>query len=193
MGGNLVFKMAGELGAAAPRELCGVCGVCPTLDLAACVNAIERLENRLYQWHFVRQLKSRMRRKTKLFPGRFQLNGMSRVRTVREFDECITAPCCGYRSATDYYERASAMRVIHRIAVPALILTAKDDPVVPFESFRAGEISANTYIRLEATAFGGHCAFISREAGVERYWAEARVLAFCSAHLEQEKQGQPRD
>ena len=185
MGGNLVLKMAGELGAAAPRELRGVCGVCPTLDLAACVDAIERPENWLYQLRFVRDLKSRMRRKAKLFPGQFELNGLSRVRTLREFDDAITAPCCGYRGAADYYERASAMRVVHRIAVPTLILTSKDDPVVPFESFGCPEIAGNPTIRVAATEFGGHCAFISRTNGAERYWAEARVLEFCIAHAQE--------
>jgi uncharacterized protein len=185
MGGNLILKMAGELGAAAPRELRGICAVCPTLDLAACVDAIERPENWLYQFRFVRDLKSRMRRKAKLFPGQFELNSLSRVRTLREFDDGITAPCSGYRSATDYYERASAMRVVHRIAVPTLILTSKDDPVVPFESFGASEIAGNPQIRVAATEFGGHCAFISRTNGPERYWAEARVLEFCTAHAQE--------
>jgi len=185
MGGNLILKMAGELGAAAPRELRGICAVCPTLDLAACVDAIERPENWLYQLRFVRDLKSRMRRKAKLFPGQFELNGLSGVRTLREFDEAITAPCSGYRTAADYYERASAMRVVHRIAVPTLILTSKDDPVVPFESFGASEIAGNPQIRVAATEFGGHCAFISRTNGPERYWAEARVLEFCTAHAQE--------
>jgi uncharacterized protein len=185
MGGNLILKMAGELGAAAPRELRGICAVCPTLDLAACVDAIERPENWLYQLRFVRDLKSRMRRKAKLFPGQFELNGLSGVRTLREFDEAITAPCSGYRTAADYYERASAMRVVHRIAVPTLILTSKDDPVVPFESFGASEIAGNPQIRVAAAEFGGHCAFISRTNGPERYWAEARVLEFCTAHAEE--------
>ena len=185
MGGNLILKMAGELGAAAPRELRGICAVCPTLDLAACVDAIERPENWLYQLRFVRDLKSRMRRKAKLFPGQFELNGLSSVRTLREFDEAITAPCSGYRTAADYYERASAMRVVHRIAVPTLILTSKDDPVVPFESFGASEIAGNPQIRVAAAEFGGHCAFISRTNGPERYWAEARVLEFCTAHAQE--------
>lgn len=185
MGGNLVLKLAGELGPAAPPELRGVCAVCPTLDLAACVDAIERPENRIYQWHFVRQLKSRMRRKAKLFPGKFELKGMDRVRTVREFDEAITAPCCGYLNAADYYERASALRVMNRIAVPALILTSKDDPVVPPEPFDAPEIAGNRQIRVAMTQHGGHCAFISRFRGVERYWADARILEFCVARLPQ--------
>src|SRR5438874_2317378 len=169
-------------GSARPRELRGVCAVCPTLDLAACVDAIALLGNRLYQWHFVRNLKSRMRRMAKLYPGQFVLNGMRRVRTVRGFDEAITAPHCGYHDAADYYERASALRVAEHIAVPTLIVTSKDDPVVPFAPFERPEIAGNPQIQVVGTKHGGHCSFISRYAGPERYWAEARVLEFCKAH-----------
>ncbi len=182
MGGNLVLKMAGDLAQAAPPELRAVCAVCPTLDLAACVDAIARPENRLYQWHFVRDLKSRMRRKARLFPGQFELNGMSRVRTVREFDDVITAPSCGYLDAADYYRRASALRVIDRVAVPAVILTSKDDPVVPFETFESPEVAGNRHIQVVAPEHGGHCAFVSRSRSPERFWAEARILEFCLAH-----------
>ena len=179
MGGNLVLKMAGELGDAAPPQLRGVCAVCPTLDLAACVDAIAQPENRFYQRHFVRALKSRMRRKARLFPGRFELNGLARVRTVREFDDAITAPCCGYANAAEYYQRAGALRVADLIAVPALIITSQDDPVVPFEAFHSPQIAANPHIEVIAPEFGGHCAFISRSCGEERYWAEARIVEFC--------------
>jgi len=185
MGGNLILKMAGELGTARPQELRGVCAVCPTLDLRACVDALARPENRLYQRHFVRHLKSRMQRKAKLFPGQFELNGLRRVRTVREFDDAVTAPHCGYGDAANYYQQASALRVAQRIAVPTLILTSKDDPVVPFESFEVPELAGNPQIKIVATESGGHCSFISRSRGRERYWAEARVLEFCHAHAEQ--------
>jgi predicted alpha/beta-fold hydrolase len=124
-----------------------------------------------------------MRRKARLFPGQFEMKGMNRVRTVREFDEAITAPCSGYRNAADYYERASALRMVDRITVPTLILTSKDDPVVPSESFGAPEIAGNPRIRVEMTEHGGHCAFISRFRGAERYWAEARAIEFCLAPL----------
>ena len=181
MGGNLVLKMAGELGAAAPPELRGVCAVCPTMELEACVEAIEGPGNALYQWNFVRGLKARMRRKARLFPGCFPLDGLERLRTLREFDDAITAPHFGYRDAADYYYRASACRVVRQVAVPALILTAQDDPVVPFRIFEGPEVRGNRQITLLAPEHGGHCTFISRWAGWERFWAEARVVEFCKA------------
>jgi predicted alpha/beta-fold hydrolase len=183
MGGNLVLKMAGEMGRAAPAELRGVCGVCPTLDLAACVDAIALRSNKLYEWNFVRHLKARMVRKARLFPKKFSAGKLAGVRTVREFDDVITAPHCGYESAVDYYERARALRVAHRIAVPTLIITSRDDPFVPITAFQSAAITENPHIHLMITDHGGHCSFISRERGWERYWAEARVVEFCQSQL----------
>jgi predicted alpha/beta-fold hydrolase len=177
MGGNLVLKMAGELGAEAPAEFLGVCGVCPTIDLAVCVDALEAPGNRLYEWNFVLGLKRRLRRKGRLFPGRFLFDGL--VKTVRGFDDVVTAPTFGFRDAAEYYDRSSAIRVTRRIAVPTLILTAQDDPFVPFAPFRTAEVSGNPCIEVVAPEFGGHCSFISAEGGMERRWAEARIVEFC--------------
>ncbi len=182
MGGNLVMKMAGELGADAPRQLRGVCAVNPGLDLAACADAVAWPQNFLYEWNFLRGLKQRLRYKARLFPGRHPLDGLARVRTLREFDDAITAPAFGYRDAADYYYRASALRVVGQIRVPTLIVTAQDDPFVPFGSFRDPAIAANAHITFVAPPHGGHCSFISRFAGEERFWAEARVVEFCREH-----------
>ena len=79
----------------------------------------------------------------------------------------------------DYYERASAIRSTQQISVPTLILTAKDDPIIPFSLFADAAIAGNPRIGLEAPEHGGHCSFISRWSGWERFWAEARVVEFC--------------
>ena len=179
MGGNLVTKMAGEFADMVPNALRGVCAVCPALDLAACADALERTENYLYQRRFVSGLMDRYARKQKMFPERYQLNGLVPIRTVREFDDFITAPHFGYRDAQDYYEHAGAKRVAAQIRVPFLMITAQDDPFVPYSSFPAAKISDNPVIRFLAPQHGGHCGFISKHAGVERFWAEERVVDFC--------------
>jgi len=178
MGGNLVLKMAGELAGGAPRQLSGIAGVCPALELALCVDAVGLPSNFVYERHFVKDLKDRMRRKAKLFPGKFDLGPMVRVRTLREFDDVITATYCGFRDASDYYARSSALRVTGGIRVPTLMVTAQDDPFVPFASFSDPAIVKNSNIRLDAPARGGHCAFISRQSGENRFWAEAGVMEF---------------
>jgi len=182
MGGNLIMKMAGELGAGAPPELRGLAVVSPALDLAACADALTEPRNILYLRHFVRNLKARTMRKARRYPGTIRVDGLARVRTVREFDDVITAPQFGFRDAEDYYQRSSALRVIDRVRVPALILTAKDDPVVPYHTLDVPAIRENPNVTLEAPAHGGHCGFISRWNGPERFWGEARVLEFFRRH-----------
>jgi predicted alpha/beta-fold hydrolase len=184
MGGNLVLKMAGELGSGAPQQLRGVCAVAPAIDLAACADAIALPQNFIYEWHFLRGLRRRLRRKARLFPGRYPLDGVARVRTLRQFDDVITAPHCGYRDAVDYYYRASAIRVVAQIRVPTLVVTAQDDPFVSFASFRDPALAANPHITLVAPPQGGHCGFVSRHPGDERFWAEARLVEFCRQHAE---------
>jgi len=178
MGGNLVLKMAGELGASLPGELRGIAAVCPCIDLALCADAVDLPRNFIYRRHFVTNLKARMRRKAKLFPGQYDLGPMERVRTLRDFDDVITARYCGFQGASDYYFRSSALRVLADIKVPTFILTAKDDPFVPFESFSDSALTRNPNITLYAPEQGGHCAFISRYPGEMRYWGEARVIAY---------------
>jgi uncharacterized protein len=182
MGGNLVMKMAAEWGSAAPENLRAAIGICPACDLAACADAIHEPRNRLYEWHFVRRLKRRMRRKAKLFPGRFSLDGLARVGSVREFDDAVTAPYCDFRDADDYYAKSSSLSLLRAIRVPSLLLAAQDDPMVPFRSFETPGAVENPNLILEAPQHGGHCAFISRQPGEDRFWVEARIVEFCREH-----------
>jgi predicted alpha/beta-fold hydrolase len=181
MGGNLVAKMAGEFGAAVPKALRGVCAVCPALDLAACADALERWDNYPYQRHFVSGLMSRYGRKQQLFPQLYSTNGLPVIRTVRQFDDFIIAPRFGYRDAQDYYENVGAKRVTAQIRVPFLMITAQDDPFVPYASFLAAKISENPMIQFVTPEHGGHCGFISKHSGVERFWAEQRIIDFCQS------------
>ena len=184
LGGNVTLKLAGELGDAAPAELIGVCAVSPTIDLSACVEALRTRTNVPYEFNFVRHLKARMRRKAVAFPDAFALDALRRVWTVRQFDEAYTAPHHGFRDAADYYHRASALRVVDRIRVPALILTAEDDPFVPTAAFRDPAVTGNPHLTVAITRHGGHCAFVERPApGYDGYWAEREIVRFVSARV----------
>jgi uncharacterized protein len=181
MGGNLVLKMGGEYREAFPKALRGICAVCPALDLAACAEALERWDNYFYQRHFVKGLMERYRRKALSMPARYSQNGFSAIRSVRQFDDAITAPNFGYRDAREYYETASAKRVLAYLQVPTLLITAKDDPFVPYSSILFAGAEKNPAISLVAPKYGGHCAFVSNKSGSARFWAEQCVVDFCDS------------
>jgi len=185
MGGNLVLKLAGELGANAPRQLHSVVGVSPAIDLGPSANALHRPENRLYELRFLRNLLKRFRHKVRLFPRAFDPNRTVGIGSLRDFDDRITALYSGFASAEDYYYRAAAARVVDRITVPTLILQALDDPFVTITPETLAKIDANPHITLLHTQHGGHCAFLAtvdRASDDDGYWAETTLLRFVLDH-----------
>jgi uncharacterized protein len=181
MGGNLVLKLAGEWGSDGPKEFCSVAAVCPAMDLAASADALHEPGNRIYELYFLMQLYRRFRAKAKLFPEDFDASRLRGVSTLRLFDDRVTAYYCGFTGADDYYARAAAAKVVDRIAVPALIIHAANDPFIRVEEETRRRIAANPNITYVETEDGGHCAFIGEgngDAEDDGRWAEREVVDF---------------
>jgi len=191
MGGNLVLKLAGEWGEAAPRELRAVAACCPALDLAASADALHAPSNRLYETYFLWALRRRMRQKARLFPSHFDLARLDGIRSLREFDDKITAFYCGFAGADDYYDRASAAHVVGKISVPTLILHAANDPFIRITPETRQKVLANPNIKFVEAEDGGHCAFIGAKGGNgsqapnssrrfrdDGYWAETEIVNY---------------
>jgi predicted alpha/beta-fold hydrolase len=179
MSGNMVLRVAADYGADFPRALKGVAAVSPSIDLDSCAAAMERRGNAVYRWNFVSNLRSRVRRRSRLRPGQYDTRRLRRVRTIRQFDEHFTAPHGGFRDADDYYARASSRTVLKEIRVPTLIIHAADDPLIPVEPFLDRDIADNPDVLLVLTRRGGHVGFLSdRAEGEDRHWAENRVVEF---------------
>ena len=180
MGGNLVLKLAGEWGGEGPAEFRAVAAVSPAMDLAASADALHEPANRLYEYYFLMQLFRRLRRKASFFPGKFDPARLRGVSSLRLFDDRITAYYCGFAGADDYYARASAANVADRIAVPALIVHAANDPFIRIRPETVQRIRANPNISYVETEDGGHCAFLGERNGTgdDGRWAEQEVVEF---------------
>ena len=101
-----------------------------------------------------------------------------------EFDEIYTSPDGGYRDAEDYYEQSAARNTLSSITIPTLVITAKDDPFIPYHMFADPALNANPFIQLEAPAHGGHCGFFQRHQNHEDpFWAENRLCDWIHAQL----------
>jgi predicted alpha/beta-fold hydrolase len=184
MGGNLVMKLAGEWGRKgnAPAELIAVAGVSPAMDLAPSADALHELQNRLYEWKFMRGLRRRYKRKAELFPERYDPKQVEGHRTIREFDHHVTARYSGFTSADDYYTRASSSRVAEFIKVPALVIHSTDDPFIRMLPETRAKLLSNPNVTYLETRHGGHCAFIADANGPngssDGRWAERTVIDF---------------
>jgi len=181
MGGNIVLKAAGEWAGNGPPQFAAVAAVCPAVDLAVSADALHQPQNRIYEQYFVLRLKSRMRAKARCFPGRYDLSRLRGIKSLRDFDDKVTAFYCGFDGAADYYARAAASKVIDRIAVPAFILYAANDPFIRILPETRAKIAANPNIRFLETEDGGHCSYIGEANGYDGHFAERSVVEFLNS------------
>ena len=180
MSGNIVLKYAGEEGSDVPKELRGICAVSPSVDLAACAAAINLRSNWMYRRSFVSSLKNRIKVKNRIYPDRFRVDGIRKIKTIRDFDESYTALDGGFVNADDYYIKSSAKTLISEIRLPTMIIHAHDDPFVPIEPVLNSGAKSNPYVILLAPERGGHVGFLAdSDPPDDRFWAENQIVRFC--------------
>jgi predicted alpha/beta-fold hydrolase len=174
LGGNLALLYAGVAGEGSRAD--AVVGVNPPVDLEACCRAMERPGNLAYQVHFTRALCAQIRRVRLIRPLPGPPASFWRIRTVRRFDGFFTAPDAGYPSAEAYYDGSSAGRVLHAIRVPALVLSAEDDPFVPVGMFEPFRSAPSRHLVFAHPRRGGHLGYW--QPGEPRFWAGKAILDF---------------
>ena len=174
LGGNVSLKLSGELGESAADLLAGVCAVSTPIDLAACAVALGRPENLIYARRFLSRLKDKIRTRHRQAPEIYTLEHLDRVRTIYDFDDFYTARLFGFGTAANYYRTQSSNQFLERIRIPALIVTAKDDPLVPFSTYDHPAFKRNPCLKLIAVDHGGHLGFIARRR--PRFWLDGLVV-----------------
>jgi predicted alpha/beta-fold hydrolase len=175
LGGNVVMKLAGELGGQARRLIRGVCAVSTPLDLAACAYRVAKPDNRLYERRFLRRMRQRL-----CATGRYGDADFAGLRSVREVDDRITAPSFGFGDAANYYRTQSALRYLDAVRVPALLIHAKDDTLAPCESCDSEAARRNPFIELRVTEHGGHLGFLGRKP--HRFWLDDTIMDWILRH-----------
>jgi uncharacterized protein len=175
-----------------PGQLKAVVGVSPLMDLAPSSAALHEPQNRIYEWHFLRAMKERVRRRKAMYPRIYGDAPIEKIRTMRDFDNEIVARYGGFRDADDYYATVASSRHAGQLAVPTLIVHALDDPFIRMLPSTSAALRANPRVTFFETRHGGHCAFLERSdpslVNDDGRWAEKTLLRF----LLQYGAGEPR-
>lgn len=177
LGGNALAKWLGERGADAVAIVESAALVSAPVDLTAAGDALERGFARLYTRHFLVSLRRTALRKLERFPRLFDAQAVRRARTLRDFDDVVTAPLHGFRDARDYWTRASAKPWLGAIRVPTLMINARDDPFLPASALPTQrEVAAA--VKLQFSDRGGHVGFVSGSFPGHIDWLPERILHF---------------
>ena len=189
LGGNALLKWLGE-DTRAKDVLAAAAAVSAPFDLMAAGDALGRGFNLVYARAFLATLKEKGEGKLKRFPGLFDGEAMRRARTLRDFDEAVTAPLHGFRGTDDYWTRASAKPVLDRIEVPTLLLNARNDPFMPETALpRSEEVSP--FVLCEFPDQGGHASFVGTPFPGNLGWLPRRVTEFFEEAMVGREAGSP--
>jgi predicted alpha/beta-fold hydrolase len=177
LGGSALLNWLGRAGSAAGEAVTSAAAVSAPLDLMAAGVSIGQGVNRIYTVYFLASLKPKSLAMAKRFPAVLDAARIRRVRTMWEFDDAVTAPLHGFAGAADYWTRASSKRWLAAIAVPTLVLNARNDPFIPAASLpTAREVSS--FVTLEQPPHGGHVGFASGRFPGHVDWLPARLLHY---------------
>lgn len=178
LGGNAMLKWLGDAGAEAGKLIKAAASVSAPLDMQAAGLVMDRgFNRRIYTSHFLSTLKPKALDKAKRFPGCVDADAISRATTFREFDTLFTARMHGYQDAEDYWLRTSSKPALKRIAIPTLVLNARNDPFLPAKALPV-QAEVSSHVVLEQPAQGGHVAFPTGPFPGKFDWLPKRLLDF---------------
>ena len=182
LGANALLKWLAEQGALASRLIDAAATVSPPLDLAASNTALSSGFNLIYARHFLHTLIPAALAKDRRFPGRIDIGRVKAARTLRDFDDAVTAPLHGFHGADDYYARSSAGPLLGNVQTPTLLLHAANDPFLPAAALPRCEAMSSA-ITLELPQQGGHVGFVHGPLPGCIDWMPQRLLEHFAAHL----------
>ncbi len=183
LGANALLKWTGEQGAQAAQVIDAVVTVSAAMDLQATGNTLDSGGfNQFYTDHFLSSLKKKAAQKLEQFPGLFNREALENIKTLREFDDLVTAPLHGFKNTDDYWTRASSKPYLIDIRIPTLLINARNDPFLPDSALPvAAEVSAS--VTLEFPETGGHVGFVSGSFPGKHEWLPERILEFFEQYL----------
>jgi uncharacterized protein len=177
LGGNALMKWLGEHGSDAAKLVRAVAAVSAPLDLMASGDALGQGFNLFYAKHFLATMKRKSLMKLQQHPGIFDAAAVARSRTLREFDNIVTAPLHGYRDTDDYWTRASSKPGLVDVQVPALLINARNDPFLPVAALPTRQ-QVSSWIHLDFPQQGGHVGFSSPHFPGRAEWLPQRLFHF---------------
>jgi uncharacterized protein len=181
LGGNITLRWLGEQGAnAASRKIKAVCTGSSTIDLYSTVKKLDRISNIFYRLYFIFNMKCRLKKKAKKFPGQVDLSNIHRVNSFQTYDEYCSAPLNGFATTEAMYSASSATYLLANIQVPCLMVQAKNDPFLAENSFPEAVAEQNPMLTLEICKTGGHVGFLSNRYD---WYLDHRFAAFLNQVL----------
>ena len=176
LGGSITLKYLGVKGSNLDKNIKSATAFSTPCDLKGGAEILDKFSNYPYRKKFLTKLRLKIEHKAAQFPGRIDLSDFDKIKIWKDFDDLFSAPMNGYKDAEEFYRESSAKNFIRPIAIPTLLCSAKNDPILPESCYPIDICEKHKHLFLEIPEKGGHCGFL--QAGDEFAYSERRALAF---------------
>ena len=187
-GGSMALKLAGELGDNAPAALRAVVSLSAPLDYTKVSRWMDSIARLPYRFHVLRGLSNGARAFARTHPDRahYRPEDVKRLSSFRHYDGNVICPMHGFRHVEEYYASASPGPWLEKITIPALVVHAEDDPMVPGRTVLPWLERASGSVEGAISKHGGHIGFVAGldEASWIHGWSTSEVLAFLDRTLD---------
>src|SRR5690606_14429068 len=177
LGGNLTALYLGQMGKNVSSKITNAVLFSVPCDLGRSAGKISQVQYRFYLERFLTTMHQKLHGKNQILDLGVDLSGIEKIKSFREFDDRFTGPLHGFKDGEEYYQTCSSKNWLESIAVPTLIVNAKDDPFLTKECFPIREARRNKNLFLETPRSGGHVGFVSFNQD-QIYWSEKRAQEF---------------
>lgn len=172
LGGNVTLKYAGEDWTKVHPKLQKIVAVSVPIHLSDGAKELEKASNYLYTQNFLKTLKKKIQEKDRRFPGEVKIENLSKVKSIKDFDEYFTGPLNGFKDAEDYYTKSSSLQFLENIKVECHLVSSLDDPFLSKSCFPFAEAKKSKTLHLHASNHGGHVGFYQRG---DEYWIDRKI------------------
>lgn len=179
LGGNVALKYLGE-GRSVPNQIKAAVAVSVPCSLNGSCMQLHKFKNVLYHDRFKKYLVNKLKQKRKQFPELISDLEISKIKTLKDFDDVYTSKAHGFNDALDYYEKNSSLQFLNNICIPTLLINAKNDSFLSSECYPINEGKANSKLFLEMPKYGGHVGFYCKG---DFYYNEKRALDFINNNV----------
>jgi uncharacterized protein len=176
LGGNFALRVAARAADAA-IPLARVMAVCPVLDPASTLEAMEN-GPRLYERYFMYKWRRSLALKARHFPDHYHFGDLRQFRGLRDMTAHFVAGYSDYPDLASYLAGyAITGDALAGVTVPALLVAAADDPIIPARDLP--RLARPASLRVVETRHGGHCGFLASVTAES--WVDGQMARWFAA------------
>lgn len=176
LGGNMALKYAGEQGENLHPAISDIVAFSVPVDLGSGAQELLKKRNRIFVKVFMDTLGDKIKAKAAQYPDKVDLSLLSKIKTLKDFDDFYSAPLHGFVDANDYYEKCSSLPLLNNIRRSSLLVNASDDPFLGSLCFPHEIAKKNKHFYFIETKYGGHVGF--GQIKNYPYWSDEVIYRF---------------